>query len=69
MNLSMYTPCVAEFEAATDRVVVYLSPGLKAELQRLAARENRKLSNFLRQLAIDRVRAEHEAEQDHSEGA
>jgi hypothetical protein len=49
-------------ERPSERVVVYLTPTIKAELERIAEREDRSLSYLLRQLAADRVRADVEAE-------
>jgi molybdopterin-guanine dinucleotide biosynthesis protein A len=41
---------------ATDRIVVYIEPELKAELEQVAQHEGRTLSGLLRYLAVERVR-------------
>jgi cytidylate kinase len=45
-------------QKADKKAIVYLSPSTWRELHRIARREGRSVSSILRQLAMERVRAE-----------
>jgi hypothetical protein len=45
-------------QKADKKAIVYLPPSTHRELRRIAQREGRSISSVLRQLAMERVRAE-----------